>query len=786
MRFAKIARAPGRVRFAAILCPGVGVHMFSGQSVRSAPVRGAPRMFPFRSSRPDYASPLLDRLPVGVSVYHLSNARDASSLTLVYSNAASAELTGLDVRREIGRRLVDIVPGDAARAMIDTYAEAARTETTVDLGEITYGDARITERRYHIEAIGLPGRAVAIVFEDVSDRAEASRLRAGNVALALDEARYRTLVEATAAIVWTASRDGHFTTDQPGWRAFTGQGSEALLGEGWATAIHPDDRARTVTVWAEAVRSGSPYVITHRVRRHDGEFRAMNVRATPLRGTAGQISEWVGVHTDVEDQNAAAAALAASESRFQAIFDGLPDPVLLYALGTDGPGPFQLVNKAAVSLYGYAADDLAAMTVEDLLVPGSLGMADALDRLRKTRQATFDSTHLTRDGRTVPVQTSARLIELDGQLCVLALARDDSERRAFQRQLSRANLGLERTVDERTVALQTFADALRTVQSITARPFPTETARTEAYLLAGCELLGMPIGIASATPFDEATGERLYRVEAVVSPDPSIEPGLTISLRDAFCDAVVERGETVVYADAAVEQSLSCHPAYATRGLRAFLGTPIRVDGDIVGTLNFVSPEPRPSGFQPFERDLVEIMADAIARRRVAETAEEQRRHTEDYYRAVVETIEDGIVTLDAECRITMSNPSARLLLGLAPEARHDAEARRQHLDTDSGGALVPAASGTERGGETDDLASRWPVVGEDRQPIAPEDLPERRVLATGQAVRGVVQGIIHPSGSVRWYRVNAAPIDHDGDGTPEAVVLSFTDITDFRPDLHG
>ncbi len=760
--------------------------MLSGQPARPAPLPGAPHMFPFRSSRPAYGSPLLDRLPVGISVYQLSNARDASSLTLVYSNAASARLTGLDVRQELGRRLVDIISGDAALAMAETYAEAARTETTVDLGEVTYGDARITERRYRIEAVGLPGRAVAVVFEDVSDRAEASRLRAGNAELARDEARYRTLVEATAAIVWTTSREGHFTTDQPGWRAFTGQSTEALLGEGWAAAIHPDDRARTVAVWAEAVRTGSPYVITHRVRRHDGEYRAMNVRATLLRDAAGDISEWVGVHTDVEDHNAAAVALAASESRSQAIFDGLPDPVLLYALGTDGPGPFQFVNQAAVSLYGYTADELAAMTVEDLLVPGSLGMSDALDSLRKTRQATFDSLHQTRDGRAVPVQTSARLVELDGQLCVLALARDDSERRAFQRTLSRANLGLERTVDERTAALQTFADALRTVQSITARPFATETARTEAYLTAGCEMLGMPIGIASATPLDPATGERLYRIEAVVSPDPSIEPGLTIALRESFCDAVVERGETVVYADAATDQALACHPAYATRGLRAFLGTPVRVDGEIVGTLNFVSPEPRPAGFQPFERDLVEIMADAVARRLVADRAEQQRRHTEDYYRAVVETIEDGIVTLDADCRVTMSNPSARLLLGLQPEARHDDEARRQHLDTDSGGALVPAASGTERGGETCDMDARWPVIGEDRQPVLPDDLPERRVLATGEAVRGAVQGIVHPSGSVRWYRVNAAPIDHDGDGTPEAVVLSYTDITDYRADLHA
>ena len=469
--------------------------------------------------------------------------------------------------------------------------------------------------------------------------------------------------------------------------------------------------------------------------------------------------------------------------RYQTLFDALADPVLVYPLGPDGRGPVVAFNRAAVDLYGYDAATLGTKTIGDLLASGGTPIAEALDTLRRNRQATFDSVHRTADGRRLPVQTSARLVEVDGQLCVLSVARDDTERRAFQRELSRANLGLERTVAARTAELQAFADALKILHGITAADFATPHDRTDAYLRAGCTMFGLPVGILSATPLDPETGERLYRLDAVVSPDPSLRPGLVAPISEAFCDAVLERDATVVYADAAGDEATACHPAHASRGLRAFIGTPIRIGGETVGTLNFVSPEPRTAGFRPFERDLVEIMADAIARRVVVDRAEQQRRHTEAYYRTVVDTVDEGIVTLDAECRVTMSNPSARLLLGLAPEARHDADADADAAapGRDSGGALVPAAQGSERGGQSDDLATRWTVVGEDGRPVQSDALPERRVLATGEAVRGVVHGIVQPDGSTRWYRVNAAPIDHDGDGTPEAVVMSFSDVTDLR-----
>lgn len=122
-------------------------------------------------------------------------------------------------------------------------------------------------------------------------------------ALRESELRFRSLVGATAAIVWTTSPSGLFTTAQPEWSAFTGQPTNELLENGWIEAIHPDDRTATARAWSRAVETRSMYQWEHRLRRHDGEYRHMLVRAIPIADEEGNVREWVGIHTDITDQH---------------------------------------------------------------------------------------------------------------------------------------------------------------------------------------------------------------------------------------------------------------------------------------------------------------------------------------------------------------------------------------------------------------------------------------------------------------------------------------------------
>ena len=108
-------------------------------------------------------------------------------------------------------------------------------------------------------------------------------------ALRLSEERYRSLVVAIAQIVWTTDASGEVIEDLPTWRAFTGQSLEEIRNGGWAAALHPDDRDRTIAAWSAAVRARTLFEAEYRLRRHDAEYRYFSVRGVPVLEKDGTI-----------------------------------------------------------------------------------------------------------------------------------------------------------------------------------------------------------------------------------------------------------------------------------------------------------------------------------------------------------------------------------------------------------------------------------------------------------------------------------------------------------------
>jgi PAS domain S-box-containing protein len=120
------------------------------------------------------------------------------------------------------------------------------------------------------------------------------------------EERYRSLVRASAQIVWTAPAHGDQSGDaMPEWQNFTGQTAAEMAGRGWLNAIHPEDRESTFAVWSQTVARGEAAEFENRVRRHDGVYRNMLVRAVPVRDQAGHLVEWVAMDIDVTDKKRA-------------------------------------------------------------------------------------------------------------------------------------------------------------------------------------------------------------------------------------------------------------------------------------------------------------------------------------------------------------------------------------------------------------------------------------------------------------------------------------------------
>ncbi len=176
----------------------------------------------------------------------------------------------------------------------------------------------------------------AMELESFEDALAASR-----EGLRVQLERYKSLVLALAQVIWTQNSKGVMTGEQPSWATYTGQSLAEYVGRGWLDAVHPDDKASSVAVWARAVSGGVPYELEQRLRRCDGEYRYFSVRAVPVLDANGSIREWVGIHTDITERKRNEQTLRDSERRFRELADSMPQIVW----GADPDGHFDYYNQ---------------------------------------------------------------------------------------------------------------------------------------------------------------------------------------------------------------------------------------------------------------------------------------------------------------------------------------------------------------------------------------------------------------------------------------------------------
>jgi PAS domain S-box-containing protein len=148
---------------------------------------------------------------------------------------------------------------------------------------------------------------------DIEDRKRAEE------AARRSERELREVLESIPVIAWTARPDGTNEYVNLLWESYTGLSEKRTSGHGWKLAVHPEDAAKMVPTWLEAVRTGAPFEVETRYRRADGTFRWFLVRAVPLLDDDGVIVRWYGVNTDIEDRKRAEQALRVSAESLQSL-----------------------------------------------------------------------------------------------------------------------------------------------------------------------------------------------------------------------------------------------------------------------------------------------------------------------------------------------------------------------------------------------------------------------------------------------------------------------------------
>jgi PAS domain S-box-containing protein len=181
----------------------------------------------------------------------------------------------------------------------------------------TDGSLRYEHSRCQIELDqGQPIRMFGIT-QDITEQKKAE------LALRESEAKFRTLAEASPAIIWFLDQAANALYVNRRGAEYFGISEEEVYGGRWPELIHPEDAAGYLAGLLAAVEGRRPYEGRARVHRRDGVWRWMESRALPHFGEDGRYLGHVGHSLDITEHLELTAFLRQSEVDLAAELAGM-------------------------------------------------------------------------------------------------------------------------------------------------------------------------------------------------------------------------------------------------------------------------------------------------------------------------------------------------------------------------------------------------------------------------------------------------------------------------------
>jgi PAS domain S-box-containing protein len=386
------------------------------------------------------------------------------------------------------------------------------------------------------------------------------------------ENELRFVVDALPGLVWTARPDGHIDFLNQRWCEYTGLGVEEACGQGWQTAIHPEDLPGLLERWRSVLASGELREIEVRLRRFDGEYRWFLFRTNPLVDASGQVVKWCGMNIDIEDRRRAEEALRAHERRFRSIVDGSP---ALVALRTPA-GDLEYANRRYLEYFGASLEKLKRSARDDNFHPDDLPkvLAAWREAAETGRPCDIECRHRT-DGvyRWFHMQGSP-LRDADGRIVLWYLLHTDID----DRKRAEAALAEEKRLLEMVASGHSMSGILEALCRV------VENTASECY----CSVLLV-----------DPSGTRLEHGAGPSLPASYIDSinGRPINVDSGPCATAAYLNRQVIAADLTSETRWAAsgwRPLALAHGLRACWSTPISsTTGKVLGAFAVYYDEPR-------------------------------------------------------------------------------------------------------------------------------------------------------------------------------------------------
>lgn len=166
------------------------------------------------------------------------------------------------------------------------------------------------------------------------------------------------------------------------------------------------------------------------------------VSAFPEYDSTQQLQQIIVTFSGITDCRRTIEVLQEQEARYQLLFNSSNDAIFVHPFKSEiEETRFTEVNDVACQMLGYSREELLQLGPADLNAPEVWEQIPMrVQKLLEERKILFELVLLTKTGKTLPVELNACLFELDGQLTVLSIARDISNRKRNEQEQQQQTL----------------------------------------------------------------------------------------------------------------------------------------------------------------------------------------------------------------------------------------------------------------------------------------------------------------------------------------------------------
>lgn len=186
------------------------------------------------------------------------------------------------------------------------------------------------------------------------------------------------------------------------------------------------DEARTMRCWSrDSVNT-----------RRDGSTFPVHLTSDLVEDASGEAMAIVTTCEDITDRWRMEDALRQSERDYRGLFENAHDAIIIFR-----PEDERVleVNSSACKLYGYSREEMLNLSMENMSYDISHGKRQLEEVLWKGDFHEFESRQYRRDRTLMYLEIRAAIVEYSGQLAILSINRDITDRKIAEENLRKAN-----------------------------------------------------------------------------------------------------------------------------------------------------------------------------------------------------------------------------------------------------------------------------------------------------------------------------------------------------------